>query len=192
MPILCPQGQPGGLSTCDRFWRWRRHAVGLVATPAVARPFPACCPPFCDAIPDSAWIAPAALPAVSGVSLAGPRRAGRHRSPRPGSQFEEACATPSPLGDSRDYAVAARLSVPNPAGQWHLLVQVMHWRGDTVTGGRAASGVAGDRQGRADPLPRHRAFDLTVDHHRRGAAARGRDQRAGRRVMHSTCSPTRQ
>lgn len=38
-------------------------------------------------------------------------------------------------GRPRDYAVAAQARVANPAGQWNLHVQVMHWRGDTVTGG---------------------------------------------------------
>ena len=38
----------------------------------------------------------------------------------------------------RGLAVAAHADVANPPGQWNLHVQVIHWRGDTVTGGRDA------------------------------------------------------
>ena len=84
------------------------------------------------AIPDSAWIAPTADPAVPGVPLAGawPDWRSRRRRPR-GSGSRRLCATPPVLDDPRDYAVAARRRSCSPAGQWQLQVQVVHWRGDT-------------------------------------------------------------
>ena len=110
---------------------------GLLVAPGVARPIPGVCPPFCDAIPDSAWIESSSLPlfpvyhwpGLAGVAVT---------ATAPRFEFETWCAGPVAAGDPRDYAVAARAVVPNPAGQWNLRVQVMHWRGDTVTGGRAA------------------------------------------------------
>jgi hypothetical protein len=57
-------------------------------------------------------------------------------SPRFG--FEALCASTPIADDPRAYAVAARSVVLHPAGQWNLLVQVLHWRGDTATGGSTA------------------------------------------------------
>ena len=110
---------------------------GLVVTPGLARPVPGFCPPFCDAIPDSAWIESSSLPlfpvyrwpGLAGLAVT---------ATAPRFEFETWCAGPRGADDPRDYAVAARAGVPNPAGQWNLRVQVMHWRGDTVTGGRTA------------------------------------------------------
>ena len=114
---------------------------GLVIAPSTtAGAVPGVCPPICDAIPDSAWIAPTALPlypvyrwpALAGLAVTA-------HAPR--FTFEEVCATPPTLGDARDYAVAAEATVINPAGQWQLQVQIMHWRGDTAQGGPTASGI---------------------------------------------------
>ncbi len=57
----------------------------------------------------------------------------------PRFEFESWCASPARVADDpRDYVVAARARVANPPGQWNLQVQVLHWRGDVVTGGRTA------------------------------------------------------
>lgn len=110
---------------------------GLVFTPGAARSVPGFCPPICDAVPDSAWIESSSLPlfpvyhwpSLPGVAVT---------AARPRFELDAWCAVPAAVGDPRDYSVAARAVVPNPAGQWNLRVQVMHWRGDTVTGGRLA------------------------------------------------------
>ncbi|HEY9267623.1 MAG TPA: ATPase [Mycobacterium sp.] len=110
---------------------------GLVVTPGIAQPVPGHCPPICDAIPDSAWIEPSSIPlfpvyrwpGLAGVAVTA-------TTPRFG--FEEWCAGPAAADDARDYSVAARAEVPSPAGQWNLRAQVIHWRGDTATGGRTA------------------------------------------------------
>jgi hypothetical protein len=104
---------------------WRAHAV------------PGVCPPICDAIPDSAWIAPTSIPlypayqwsGLAGLAVTAP-------SPRFG--FEAMCGSPPVAGDPRAYAVAARSVVLHQEGQWNVLVQVIHWRGDTATGGPTA------------------------------------------------------
>jgi hypothetical protein len=101
------------------------------------------CPPVCDRIPDTAWIAPSAIPlnstyhwpslaglAVSMTGMATPR-----------FRFEEVCATPASPQDTRDSAVAARTTVGTSQGQWQLRAQVLHWRGDTAHGGQDASSV---------------------------------------------------
>lgn len=110
---------------------------GLFVTPGGAHAVPGFCPPICDAIPDSAWIEPGSLPlapiyrwpALTGVAVT---------APAPRFEFESWCVTPASTTDPRRYAVAARAAVPNPDGQWNLQVQVIHWRGDTLTGGKAA------------------------------------------------------
>jgi len=101
------------------------------------------CPPVCDQIPDSAWIAPSAIPlnsayhwpllAGSAVALTG--------TSTPRFRFEEVCATPVSPQDTRNSAVASRATVANPQGQWQLRAQVLHWRGDTARGGQNASSV---------------------------------------------------
>jgi hypothetical protein len=98
---------------------------------------PGQCPPICDAIPDSAWVDPAAIPlypvyrwpGLAGLAVTAP-------SPRFG--FEALCTSPPVANDPRAYAVAARSVVLHPQGQWNLLVQVVHWRGDTATGSATA------------------------------------------------------
>lgn len=110
---------------------------GLVVAPSTARSAPGFCPPICDAIPDSAWIEPSSIPLFPVYHWPGlPGVAVTATAPR--FEFEQWCASPVAVGDARDYSVAARALVPNPAGQWNLRVQVLHWRGDTVTGGRLA------------------------------------------------------
>jgi hypothetical protein len=115
-------------------------ACGLIISPSAAGPahaVPGHCPPICDAVPDSAWIAPTAIPLyavyhwpdLSGLAAT---------TPATRFGFEALCDSPPVADDARDYVVAARAVVPNPAGQWNLAVQVMHWRGDTAVGGPTA------------------------------------------------------
>ena len=113
----------------------------LIVSPAVSPPSTAeplsTCPPACDRIPQTAWIAPSAIPlddVYSWPELAG--LAVTARTPR--FLFEELCATPSTPGDPRGYVVAERSVVSNPAGQWQLQAQVLHWRGETWRGGQLA------------------------------------------------------
>lgn len=106
----------------------------------LAHAVPGQCPPICDAIPDSAWIVPTSVPLYSlyrwpglaGLSVTAP-------TPRFG--FEALCNSPAVADDPRAYAVAARSVVLQPAAQWNLSVQVIHWRGDTATGGATAMSV---------------------------------------------------
>ena len=94
---------------------------------------PGDCPPFCDRIPDSAWIAPTSIPLYSAYRW--PGLAGLAvTAPAPRFKFEDICASPPVADDARSYAVAARAVVPKPDGQWQLQVQVMHWRGETWRG----------------------------------------------------------
>jgi hypothetical protein len=114
-------------------------ACGLAfASSSPVNAVPGVCPPICDAIPDSAWIAPTSVPlypvyrwpglAGLAVTAADPRFA-----------FEDVCASPPAADDARNYAVAARSTVSNPNGHWQIQAQVVHWRGDTNHGGPAAS-----------------------------------------------------
>lgn len=116
---------------------------GLAIAPAAgwqARAVPGACPPICDGIPDSAWIASISIPmypvyrwpGLAGLSVTVP-------SPRFG--FEALCDSAPVANDPRDYAVAARSVVLNPQGQWNLLVQIIHWRGDTAQNGPATLAV---------------------------------------------------
>jgi hypothetical protein len=113
---------------------------GLAIAPSTgwrASAVPGACPPICDAIPDSAWVDPTLIPlypvyrwpGLAGLSVTAP-------SPRFG--FEALCALPPIADDARAWAVAARSVVLHQDGQWNLLVQVVHWRGDVATGGAAA------------------------------------------------------
>ncbi|RDH78807.1 ATPase [Mycolicibacterium moriokaense] len=118
-------------------------AVGLAVAPGASGPAyarPMDCPPNCDRIPDSAWIDPTALPLYS--TYRWPGLAGLAvTATDPRFRFEQACASPPVPDDPRSYAVAARAAVPQPAGQWQLAVQVLHWRGETWRGGQLASAV---------------------------------------------------
>jgi hypothetical protein len=110
---------------------------GLVGATTTANAMPGNCPPFCDGIPDAAWIAPAAIPlsdvyhwpALAGLATTAP-------SPR--FRFEETCASPPVPADPRDSVVAARAQVTQPDGQWQLQVQMLHWRGDAWKSGQLA------------------------------------------------------
>ena len=110
---------------------------GLLVAPPGAHAVPGVCPPICDAIPDAAWPESGSIPLASVYrwpSLAGVAVT----APAPRFEFESWCVTPAPAADPRRYAVAARATVPDQDGQWNLQVQVIHWRGDTLTGGQAA------------------------------------------------------
>jgi hypothetical protein len=113
----------------------------IVVVPAPADP--ETCPAVCDQIPNSAWIQQHALPldsvynwpalAGSSVPLTG---AGTARF-----RFEDLCATPEAPHDARASAVAARVTIIHPDGQWQLQAEILHWRGDTARGGPIAAGV---------------------------------------------------
>ncbi|BBY19477.1 ATPase [Mycolicibacterium litorale] len=115
-----------------------------LATPGAATANPLDCPPSCDRIPRSAWIAPISIPLydvyrwpeLSTVSVT---------AVTPRFRFEETCAAPG-LGadDPRTWAIAARAEVSSPDRQWNLRAQVMHWRGETWRGGQLATSVFDD------------------------------------------------
>ena len=112
---------------------------GLAVAPRVDA-VPGVCPPICDAIPDTAWIAPAEIPLYSVYRW--PGLAGLAvTAPAPRFLFEEICgATPVP-DDPRAYAVAARATVPQAVGQWQLRAQVLHWRGGIAKNGPLVGSV---------------------------------------------------
>ena len=109
--------------------------LALTAGPVPsAQAVPGVCPPICDAIPDAAWPVASELPlypvyrwpGLAGLAV---------NAPAPRFMFEELCASPPLPGDQRDYVVAARAQINNPAGQWQLRAQVLHWRGDVAYNG---------------------------------------------------------
>jgi hypothetical protein len=121
---------------------------GLVVAPVsavAAHADPERCPPVCDRIPDTAWISPSAVPLntiyrwpslpEAALTMTG--------TTTPRFRFEEVCATPAFSQDTRNSAVASRVTVANPQGQWQLRAQILHWRGDTARGGENASSVFG-------------------------------------------------
>ncbi|CAN5565717.1 hypothetical protein BH09ACT7_BH09ACT7_41660 [soil metagenome] len=123
----------------------RAICVGLLvggslmgAPQAAARP--ETCPPTCDSIPATAWPVGSGIPLDSVyhwpalAELAVP-------APAPRFRFEELCATPQLPNNPRSYAVAEKALVSQPDGQWQLQAQVIHWRGDTSTGGQLAQSV---------------------------------------------------
>ncbi|OBB69762.1 ATPase [Mycobacterium sp. 852014-50255_SCH5639931] len=114
----------------------------IIAVPAPAEP--QACPPVCDQIPDSAWIQRRAVPldpVYSWPPLAGLAAQVTGSTPGPRFRFEEVCATPPVPRDPRDSAVVARATVAHPDGQWQLQAQILHWRGDTASGGAIAGSV---------------------------------------------------
>lgn len=116
----------------------------IVAVPAHTEP--QTCPPVCDQIPDSAWIQRRAVPldpVYGWPALAGLAAQVTGTTPGPRFRFEELCATAPVPRDPRDGAVVARASVAHPDGQWQLQAQILHWRGDTATGGAIASSAFG-------------------------------------------------
>lgn len=95
------------------------------------------CPPTCDSIPTAAWIDPDDIPMrdtyqwpalheVDVVTIA------------PRFRFEELCGIPPVMGDPRSYAVSSKAVVDPGPGHWQLHAQVLHWRGDIITGGSTA------------------------------------------------------
>jgi hypothetical protein len=113
----------------------------IVVVPAQADP--ETCPPVCDQIPNTAWIQQRAVPLNSVYNW--PALAGS-AAPQTGAgpvrfRFEDLCAAPALPQDARDSAVAARVTVAHPDGQWQLQAQVLHWRGDTARGGPTAASV---------------------------------------------------
>jgi hypothetical protein len=138
--IVARKAVPGGSRDVRLLLAVAVATCGLAIAPSAgwpARAVPGECPPICDAIPDSAWMAPTSIPVypvyrwpgLAGLAVTAP-------SPRFG--FEALCGSPPVADDARAYAVAARSVVLHEAGQWNLLVQVVHWRGDTATGGPTA------------------------------------------------------
>lgn len=116
-------------------------ALGVAVAPAPAAvAVPGVCPPICDAIPDSAWMVSSELPlypvyrwpGLAGLAV---------NATAPRFLFEELCGSPPVPGDPRGYVVAGRTEIGNPAGQWHLRAQVLHWRGDVANTGPLAQSV---------------------------------------------------
>src|SRR6202012_2753436 len=104
---------------------------------------PEACPPVCDKIPDTAWISSSAIPlnatyrwpslAESAVPMTG--------GATPRFRFEEVCAPPVFPQDTRNSAVASRVAVDKPQGQWQLRAEVVHWRGGTMRARQRATTV---------------------------------------------------
>jgi hypothetical protein len=117
--------------------------MACVAASGLAVAEPETCPPVCDKIPDTAWISPPAIPLnatyrwPSPAGSAVPTTGGA----TPRFRFEEVCATPAFPQDTRNSAVASRVAVDKPQGQWQLEAEVVHWRGDTARGGQSAMSV---------------------------------------------------
>lgn len=111
-----------------------------LAVPAPVFAQPRDCPPNCDRIPASAWIAPTSIPLydvyrwpeLSGLSVT---------AADPRFRFEDECATAFTTDDPRVWAVAARSTVTSPDGQWQLQAQALHWRGETWRSGQTATDV---------------------------------------------------
>ncbi|OBG30194.1 ATPase [Mycobacterium sp. 852002-51057_SCH5723018] len=116
----------------------------IVVVPAHADP--EACPPVCDQIPTTAWIQQRAVPLDSAYNW--PALAGlavqTTGAASPRFRFEDLCAAPPVPRDARDSAVAARVTISHPDGQWQLQAQVLHWRGDTARGGPTAASVFGN------------------------------------------------
>jgi hypothetical protein len=156
---------------------------GLAIAPSAgwpARAVPGECPPICDAIPDSAWITPTAIPlypvyrwpGLAGLAVTAP-------SARFG--FEALCSSPPVAQDPRAYAVGARSVVLHPQGQWNLLVQILHWRGDTATGGPTALTTLETARSRLRDCQSKASPSITTNDPRRIAAV---ISVAGDQVMH--------
>src|ERR1700744_6801316 len=115
-------------------------AVGCTSL-VVAHADPETCPPVCAQIPDTAWIVSSAIPLNSTYrwpSLAG-LAAPMTGMATPRFRFEEVCATPAFPQDTRNSAVASRVAVDKPPGQWQLRAEVVHLRGGTARGGQSAT-----------------------------------------------------
>jgi hypothetical protein len=120
-------------------------AVALVVV-VPAHADPETCPAVCDQIPNTAWIQQHAVPldsvyhwpTLAGLAVQTTGAA----SPR--FRFEDLCAAPAAPPGARDSAVAARVTITRPDGDWQLQAQILHWRGDTARGGAMATSVFGN------------------------------------------------
>jgi hypothetical protein len=180
--IVARKGRAGG--RCDVRWLLAVAVAtcGLVIAPSAgsAGAVPGECPPFCDAIPDSAWIAPTSIPLYPVYRWPGPAGlAVTESSPRFG--FEALCGSQLLANDPRAYAVAARSVVLHEQGQWNLLVQVIHWRGDTATGGPTVLATLGIARSRLQNCQSPASPSITTDDPRRLAAV---ISDASHQVMH--------
>ena len=108
------------------------------AAPAAAEPYD--CPPACDSIPESAWVAPADIPLYPRYGWPQLSDVAK-KAVAPRFRFEEVCATPPLPADPRDYAVSGRATVVSPQGQWQLQAQILHWRGEVWRGGELVGEV---------------------------------------------------
>ncbi|MGK2881667.1 MAG: ATPase [Mycobacterium sp.] len=111
--------------------------LAAVLAPGPARAAPESCPPVCNSIPASAWIEPADIPLYDVYGWPALHAVDEMSAPR--FRFEEICGSPDVPGDPRAYSVHSRAVVDT--GHWQLHAQVMHWRGDTLTGGSTARAV---------------------------------------------------
>ncbi len=156
-----------------------RLLATLMAAPS-AQAEPETCPPICDQIPATAWISTHAVPLNSQYrwpAMAGAAVAVTRATPRFG--FEQVCATPAFPHDSRDWAVAGRVTVVHPDGQWQLQAQVLHWRGDTRPRWPDRGVGVWHRRRRVTRLPAGRTAAVAVGHRRRTDPDGRGDQRAG-------------
>ena len=118
-------------------------ASGLVVAPPVSAEPTYVCPPACNRIPGAAWIDPAAVPLDARYAWQ-PLAGLAVTSAAPRFRFEELCGNPAAAADPRGYSVAEHVVITNPAGQWQLQAQILHWRGETWRGGQLAlDAVAG-------------------------------------------------
>jgi hypothetical protein len=156
---------------------------GLAVAPSAgwpARAIPGACPPICDAIPDSAWVDPTAVPlypvyqwpGLAGLAVTAP-------TPRFG--FEALCGSAPIAQDARAYAIGARSVVLHQEGQWNLMVQVIHWRGDTATGGDTALATLETARSRLRNCQSKASPSITTDDPQRVAAV---ISVTGEQVMH--------
>jgi serine/threonine protein kinase len=104
------------------------------------RPTNGNCPPACTRIPDSAWIAPKAIPLHDKYSWP-PLAPLTEPVSNPRFELDNLCATGPIANDQRDSGLAAHVILPNPPSQWQLQVQILHWRGDPWIAGQQASAV---------------------------------------------------
>jgi hypothetical protein len=104
------------------------------------RPINGNCPPACTQIPDTAWIAPTAIPLYDNYSWP-PLGPLSEPVSRPRFKSDELCAAGPSTDEERDSAIAAHIILPQPPGQWQLQVQIVHWRGDPWIAGQRASAV---------------------------------------------------
>jgi hypothetical protein len=118
-------------------------SVACVSSSGFAVADPETCPPVCDKIPDTAWISSSAIPLNATYHWPSPAESAVATTggATPRFRFEEVCATPVFPQDTRNSAVASRVVVDKPQGQWQLRAEVVHWRGDTARGGQSAISV---------------------------------------------------